>query len=60
MKSVKTTVHYGEKYVYFLIDFYKECVKHPKLKKVSFPIGQIKNYFAFIKFKLEEDNAFWM
>lgn len=59
MKQAKEVVGYSRQYAYFLIDFYKECVKYPKLAKVSFPIGQIKLYFSYIKHKLGVDKQFW-
>ena len=59
MKQVKEIVGYSRPYVYFLIDFYKECVKYPKLKKVAISIGHIRRYFGFIKFKLNEEKQFW-
>lgn len=60
MEHVKDQVQYSSQHVYFLIDFYKQCVKYPRLKMTSLPIRKVKRWFCFTKAKLNEDAMFWL
>src|SRR5271163_2310967 len=59
MNIVKEKVQYSRSYIYFLIDFYKQCVQFPRLKQTKLPIGIISKSWRYIKDKLILDNAFW-
>jgi len=58
--AVKKEVSYSRSYVYFLIDFYKQCTQYPRLKLVRLQISLINKSWSYIKNMMQTDAVFWM